>query len=206
MGKSIGIILFTDFETLDVYGPIGLIGTNMVDDFYNVTLIAPTTTEIISPTSKIPTLTTMTLDQALTQHWDVILLPGGIGFELLLEDSTFLDKLRELVSKCDIMFTVCTGSLVLAATGLLDGVHATTNKMLYCEWTPKFPKVDWVHVARWTHDGKYLCSSGVSAGMVTIPVNISVLILVGRSTIFDGDSIFTGNCRALREGCGIYLE
>jgi transcriptional regulator GlxA family with amidase domain len=169
MGKSLGIIIFTDFETLDVYGPIGLIGTNMVDDFYNVTLIAPTSAEILNPTSKIPTLATMTLDQALTKQWDVILLPGGIGFEKLLEDSVFLDKLSELVPKCDIMFTVCVGSLLLAATGFLDGVQSTTNKMLYCEWTPKFPKVNWVHVARWTHEGKYICSSGVSAGMVTIP-------------------------------------
>jgi transcriptional regulator GlxA family with amidase domain len=168
MGKSIGILLFTNFETLDVYGPIGLIGTNMVDDFYNVTLIAPTSVEILNPTSKIPTLATMTLDQALTNDWDVILLPGGIGFETLVTDSVFLDKLTQLVPKCDIMFTVCTGSLILAATGLLDGIKATTNKMLYCEWTPKFPNVDWVHVARWTHDGKFICSSGVSAGMVTI--------------------------------------
>jgi len=165
MGKSIGILLFINFETLDVYGPIGLIGTNMVDDFYNVTLIAPTSVEILSPTSKIPTLATMTLDEALTKTWDVILLPGGIGFETVVKDPVFLDKLAQLVPKCDIMFTVCTGSLILAATGLLDGIKATTNKMLYCEWTPKFPDVDWVHVARWTHDGKFICSSGVSAGM-----------------------------------------
>src|SRR5437016_7643742 len=115
MGKSLGIIIFSDFETLDVYGPIGLIGTNMVDDFYNVTLITATSSEILSPTSKIPTLATMTMDEALTKQWDVILLPGGIGFETLLKDSVFLGNLRELIPKCDIMFTVCVGSLVLAA-------------------------------------------------------------------------------------------
>lgn len=170
MGKSIGLILFPDFETLDVYGPIGLIGTNMVDDFYDVTLITTSADVLIPiiPTSHIPTLAELTMDAALTRNWDVILLPGGIGFEKLLEDTEFLDKLRQLVDKCEIMFTVCTGSFTLAATGLLDGVKATSNKQLYYQWTPLFPKVDWVHVARWTHDGKYICSSGVSAGMVSI--------------------------------------
>jgi len=168
MGKSIGLITFPDFETLDVYGPIGLIGTNMVDDFYDVTLITsgPDVLIPIIPTSHIPTLTEMTMDSALIRNWDVILLPGGIGFEKLLQDFEFLAKLRQLVDKCEIMFTVCTGSFTLAATGLLDGVKATSNKQLYNQWTPLFPKVDWVHVVRWTHDGKFLCSSGVSAGMV----------------------------------------
>jgi transcriptional regulator GlxA family with amidase domain len=169
MGKSLGLIIFPDFETLDVYGPIGLIGTNMVasDYLYDVTLISSTSTEILTPTSNIPTLASLTIDRAIAKRWDVVLLPGGIGFERLVTDPVFLVKLRQLAHQSEIVFTVCTGSFTLAATGLLDGVKATSNKQLYWEWTPKFPKVDWVPVARWTHDGKYLCSSGVSAGMVT---------------------------------------
>jgi transcriptional regulator GlxA family with amidase domain len=168
MGKSLGLIIFPDFETLDVYGPIGLIGTNMVDPnyLYDVTLISSSSVEILTPTSNIPTLASVTIDQATAMHWDVLLLPGGIGFEELLKDSAFLVKLRQLADRSDIVFTVCTGSFTLAATGLLDGVKATSNKQLYWQWTPAFPKVDWVHVARWTHERKYLCSSGVSAGMV----------------------------------------
>ena len=120
----------------------------------------------MNSSTAIPTLASIDIDQALTRHWDVVMLPGGIGFEKLVLDGGFLGKLRQLNEKCDVLFTVCTGSLTLAATGLLDGVKATTNKQLYCEWTPKFPKVKWVHKARWVHDGKFLTSSGVSAGMV----------------------------------------
>lgn len=165
MVKSLGLLIFPEFETLDTYGPIGLIATKIVADYYEVILIS-SSTNIVNSTTGIPTLTSIDIDQAVTQHWDVILLPGGIGFEKLVLDSVFLEKLRRLNNQCDIMFSVCTGSLTLAASGLIDGVSATTNKQLYCEWTPKFAKVNWVHKARWVHDGKFLSSSGVSAGMV----------------------------------------
>ena len=205
MGKSIGLIIYPKFETMDVYGPIGLIGCNKEGgpNPYDVTLISSTSTVIINPTSNIPTFASLTMDQALAKQWDVVLLPGGIGFIEVLQDSVFLDKLRQLNDKCEIMFTVCVGSILLAATGLIDGVKATTNKALYKEWTPKFPKVDWVHVARWTHDGKYLCSSGISAGMV-VPV-LSPLIL-GRGIVFDGAPIWSKCCSGICVWCGIHLE
>ena len=71
--------------------------------------------------------------------------------------------MRRIAGQADIMFN---GLHRKSATGLVDGVQATTNKYLYCEWTLRFPSVSWVHKARWVQDGKYLSSSGVSAGMV----------------------------------------
>jgi transcriptional regulator GlxA family with amidase domain len=176
--KKLGLLIFPQFETLDVYGPIGLIATRVVNDYYNVTLISGTSSNPSTPllsTCQIPTLAEITIDTALTQEWDVILLPGGIGFEQLVTDTVFLEKLIQLNEKCEIMFTVCTGSFTLAATGLLAGVQATSNKALYCEWTKKFPLVNWVHKARWVHDGKYLSSSGISAGMVCYLVPLGYL-------------------------------
>ncbi|KAI9290427.1 class I glutamine amidotransferase-like protein, partial [Neoconidiobolus thromboides FSU 785] len=64
-----------------------------------------------------------------------------------------------------VVFTVCTGALILAQTGLLDGMKATTNKMVFYEKTPNHPKVNWVYHARWVHHNKYITSSGVTAGM-----------------------------------------
>ena len=70
--KSFGLVLYPDFETLDVYGVIGLIGTNLIDGYYDITLIPASSEEIIIPTSNIPTMTSLSMDQALLRHWDVV--------------------------------------------------------------------------------------------------------------------------------------
>jgi transcriptional regulator GlxA family with amidase domain len=58
---------------------------------------------------------------------DVIVFPGGIGTRALLDDERVLDWLRQAHSTTTFTTSVCTGSLVLAAAGLLDGLTATTH-------------------------------------------------------------------------------
>jgi transcriptional regulator GlxA family with amidase domain len=205
MAKTLGLIIFPLFETLDAYGPIGLIGTRVLKEYYDITLISHIPNEIPLSSSRVPTLAEMDMETAITKTWNVILLPGGIGFEQLLTDNVFLNKLRALNDKCEIMFTVCTGSFTLAAAGVLDGVQATSNKALYCEWTKKFPRVKWVHKARWVHDGKYLSSSGISAGMVWTPVDIYGLI-EGCGVVFASNPVLARGCKKLRQSDRIYLE
>jgi putative intracellular protease/amidase len=166
MGKSIGLLLFPQFETLDTYGPIGLIATKEIGDFYNVTTISSTPTKNVMSTCNVPTSTSLTIDEALQKKWDVLLLPGGRGTDSLYQDTEFMDKFRQLANKSEIVFTVCSGSHTLAASGLIAGVKATTNKSLFSRFSTQYKDVKWVRKARWVHDGKYLTASGVSAGMV----------------------------------------
>lgn len=95
----------------------------------------------------------------------LLLIPGGLGTRTLVDDSGFIQTLKTQIKQTALCLTVCTGAALVAATGELDGLRATSNKRAF-EWVRSInPKVQWQPVARWVKDGKFYTSSGVSAGM-----------------------------------------
>lgn len=96
--------------------------------------------------------------------YDLLLIPGGPGSFRELYNPTFKDAVATLAPKCEKVITVSTGSALLAATGFLDGIEATTDKLFY-ELSVLFgEKVSWVKHARWVRADHVYTSSGVSAG------------------------------------------
>ena len=96
---------------------------------------------------------------------DIMLIPGGQGTRRLVADEAFLSWLRAWATPASLVTSVCTGSAVLAAAGLLDGYRATSNKAAF-EWVrEQSGKVDWIAQARWVQDRDRWTSSGVAAGM-----------------------------------------
>jgi putative intracellular protease/amidase len=100
----------------------------------------------------------------------VLLILGGLGNRLLLKNHDYLNLLRknvEAVIEVDgVVLCVCTGSILLTATSLLDGKTATTNKSAY----DKLTNVQRKRQARWVVpvDGKFISNSGITAGMVRV--------------------------------------
>jgi transcriptional regulator GlxA family with amidase domain len=92
------------------------------------------------------------------------LVPGGIGTRREVDNRKLIAWLRERTSEVEVAMTVCTGTALLARAGVLDGRRATTNKMAFAWVAEQGPKVEWVKQARWVEDGKFVTSSGVSAG------------------------------------------
>lgn len=96
---------------------------------------------------------------------DILLIPGGMGSRQLVLQDDFLAALRKAALASTLVMTVCTGSALAAAAGLLDGLHATGNKRAF-DWTMSMgKKVLWQRDARWTRDGKFYTAAGVSAGI-----------------------------------------
>ncbi|MGC1165359.1 MAG: DJ-1/PfpI family protein [Solirubrobacterales bacterium] len=93
---------------------------------------------------------------------DIVLVPGGKGNRPLLEDETVLSWLREIDRQTKWTTSVCTGSLVLGAAGLLDGKRATGH-WLYLEPLRAYG-ADPVG-GRFVEDGKVVTAAGVSAGI-----------------------------------------
>ncbi len=95
-------------------------------------------------------------------HPDVIVMPGGFGTRALVGDERMLEWLRQAHAHSSWTTSVCTGSLVLAAAGLLDGLPATTHWMLRDELGRLGARPVAERVVR---HGKIITAAGVSAGI-----------------------------------------
>ena len=93
---------------------------------------------------------------------DVLVVPGGAGNRPLLRDEAVLRWLREIDQTTRWTTSVCTGSLLLGAAGLLDGRRATGN-WLYLEPLRGYGAEP--VGGRWVQDGKVLTAAGVTAGI-----------------------------------------
>ncbi|MEO1456037.1 MAG: DJ-1/PfpI family protein [Pseudomonadota bacterium] len=158
--KSLAVFVFPGVQTLDLFGPIELLGG--FHDKIALTLVAETD-------APVPTRHGQRILPDRTIHdrgrYDLLMIPGGDSAIEVAKSAQAMDWLRRTVDDAELVMTVCTGSILLAMTGKLDGYKATTNKQDFLGTVPLGPKVDWVKKARWVQDGKFVTSSGVSAGM-----------------------------------------
>ena len=158
--RRISVVLFEGFELLDVFGPVELF--SMVPDQLAIEFIGPGAGPVAS-SQGVQVTATIGYDAAATP--DIMLIPGGRGTRRLVNDEAFLSWLRDWATSAPLVTSVCTGSAVLAAAGLLDGYRATSNKAAF-EWVrEQSEKVHWIAQARWVEDRDRWTSSGVSAGM-----------------------------------------
>ncbi|MGI8417351.1 MAG: DJ-1/PfpI family protein [Nakamurella sp.] len=156
----VAAVVFDGFELLDIFGPLELLG--QLPDLFDLTLVGPSSDPVRSGQGP-----RCTPDQTLndTSGCDILLIPGGPGTRNLVHDRPFLDELKTLGESASLVTSVCTGSALLAAAGLLDGYRATSNKAAFSWAIRQGPHVHWVTKARWVHDRDRWTSSGVAAGM-----------------------------------------
>ena len=156
---DINYILFDNFETLDAFGPVEILG--QLPQIYRQRYFS-LHGGLVTSRHGIPVLT-----EAISEidAGGILFIPGGMGTRKLVIDDAFLKKLLSLAEAASYVLTVCTGSALLAATGFLDGKRATSNKVAFPWASSISEKVNWVYKARWVRDENIYTSSGVSAGM-----------------------------------------
>lgn len=155
---NINILLFPEFETLDAFGPAEVFGCVPEYELHYVSMTGGT----IRSRQGLHVLTNSVKEDDLS---GILLIPGGQGTRTLVDDSEFIEYLRGIARQSEYCLTVCTGSALLARTGLLDNRKATSNKNAF-EWVRSVnANVRWISRARWVMDQKYYTSSGVSAGI-----------------------------------------
>jgi len=158
--KTLAVLVFPGFQTLDLFGPLEMLGG--VGDEIKITIVA----ETLEPVSSVHGQGLL-VDKTVADgsDYDLLFIPGGDTALVAGENKAITDWIVATADRAELVMTVCTGSVLLAMTGALDGRKATTNKQDFIQTVPLGPNVDWVRQARWVEDGKFFTSSGVSAGM-----------------------------------------
>ena len=158
--KTLAALVFPGFETLDYFGPIEMLGG--FGEETQIITVAKGGDPVASLHGQ-----RIVIDKTLAEKndYDLLFIPGGDSALLQAEDEELMQWIREASANAERVMAVCTGTVLLGMTGVLDGRRATTNKLDFTKTVPLAPKVDWVKEARWVEDGKFFTSSGVSAGM-----------------------------------------
>jgi transcriptional regulator GlxA family with amidase domain len=164
-GMRIGIALFEDAEELDFAGPWEVLASwsqQWPADGVEVLTIADTL-EPVRCAKGLRVLPDATWETAGTL--DVLVYPGGMGTRPQLGDQAVRARIRGLASGGTLMTSVCTGSLVYADAGLLDGRPATTHWAQLDLLRSLGRDLDVRADERFVDDGEVITAAGVSAGI-----------------------------------------
>lgn len=158
--KTLAALVFPGFETLDYFGPMEMLGglgneTEIITVAQNADPVPSVHGQRIVP------------DKVISDKddYDLLFIPGGDSALQEAKDEDLMAWISTASGNAERVMAVCTGTVMLGMTGVLDGRRATTNKRDFIDTVHLVPNVNWVKEARWVEDGKFFTSSGVSAGM-----------------------------------------
>ncbi|WP_399896649.1 DJ-1/PfpI family protein [Streptomyces sp. BBFR51] len=164
---DIVVPLFDQFEPLDAMGPYEVLAYMPGATVRFVTAKPGMVQDALgSLTMRVPTR------YSEVERCDVLLIPGGNSRRVMMDDPGFLDWVRRIHAGTRFTTSVCTGALVVAAAGLLDGLSATTH----WEAVAELESYGAVHTPeRVVRNCRVITSAGVSSG-IDMALHLSALL------------------------------
>ena len=172
--RTVAILLFDEVEVLDFAGPFevfSVCGRQGREPYpFRVFTVAERTP--ISARNQLVVSPTYTLGEEPDP--DIILVPGGGGYHpdgtpfgsrRKMNNERVLDWIRRRHKTAELTLSVCTGSLLLARAGLLEGLAATTHRGAVEAMREAAPQTELRPEERWVDNGRIILSAGVSAGI-----------------------------------------
>lgn len=154
---QVALVLYDGFTALDIIGPYDVLNALPHSEPVFVA-------ERAGPVANESRSLSLVADRSLAEVTspEIVVVPGGLGTRALLEHEPLLSWLREVHETTTWTTSVCTGSLLLAAAGLLDGVPATTHWLAREQLAALGAEVVSERVVE---EGKIMTAAGVSAGI-----------------------------------------
>ncbi|MYX99353.1 DJ-1/PfpI family protein [Streptomyces sp. SID486] len=161
MTKTLAFVLYPGITPLDLVGPLQVLSAlAQIDPSFEVVVVGQdlTTLDTDTPLRLAPS---HTFDQ-VTEPYALIVPGGTVPTLAALADEPLLSWIRKAARTAEVVGSVCTGSLILGAAGLLDGRRATTH-WGFRHLLTKFGATPVAE--RWVEAGPVLTAAGVSAGI-----------------------------------------
>jgi transcriptional regulator GlxA family with amidase domain len=163
--RQVAILVFDDVEILDFAGPFEVF--SVADELHDHTAFhtfafapLPGTVRTRHGLKIVPDFT---LESAPAP--DVLVVPGGQGTRALLQRVSLIEWLRIRAGRAEITLSVCTGALLLAKAGLLDGRRITTHHQCLDELRELAPSATVDPSCRYHDNGSIVTAAGISAGI-----------------------------------------
>jgi putative intracellular protease/amidase len=155
--KTIGILVYDGVNDLDMMGPRYVLGQAGAKT--RLVAVKPGPIKTVMGVQVVPDAV---IDEV--RQLDILIIPGGFAGTIeAAYDNRVLDWIRAIDKNTVYTGAVCTGVWILGATGLLEGKRASTNWYREEEFLKKYKAIP--ANERYTRDGKYWTSAGVTAGM-----------------------------------------
>jgi len=159
------ILVFPDVEILDFAGPFEVFGAadeTAGGGVLRVVTVAESR-EAVTTRNGLRVIPDHTLADCPAAQ--LLVIPGGYGTRRLEVSPVMLAWIRERARDAEITMSVCTGSIVLARAGLLDGLRATTHHTAFDRLRSAGPAVLVEESARFTDNGRILTAARIAAGI-----------------------------------------
>ncbi len=166
MTRNVAILVFETVEVLDFAGPLEVFSSaNKMaqgEAPFNVYTVAENAGAIraANPLTLIPDYTIDTCPPP-----DILIIPGGTGSRQAAKSERLIAWVKAQDQRTELTLSVCTGTRVLAAAGLLDGLSATTHYGSLDELAEASPTTTVLRNIRYVDNGRIITSAGVSAGI-----------------------------------------
>jgi transcriptional regulator GlxA family with amidase domain len=168
--RRVMMLAYDAAQILDIAGPLQILSSALTPDghpAYSVELVAVEPGPVSTTSSLV-----LRADRAISDvtsadltALDILMVTGGFGSRAAMEDERVLAFVRKAAAPAARVVSICTGAVILAAAGLLDGRRATTHWAYAPTMRKNFPAVTVEEDAIYVRDGKFWTSAGVTAGM-----------------------------------------
>lgn len=163
--KNIAILIFNEVEVLDFCGPFevfSVTGRSTNSPAFNVYTVAETAEPVLARNqlSVNPRYTVQDCPEP-----DILLVPGGYGTRRAMYNKVLIEWIKTCSEKTELTVSVCTGALLLARAGLLEGLSATTHHMALDLLRDVAPNTRVLNNSRVVDNGRIILSGGISAGI-----------------------------------------